>query len=299
MVAMRLADLLAGLSRLADLGFGLHAGEALRSWRPRHRAWSLDMPSGDPRAAYYTAPLHHVGCTGYAHETARIFGDELVMSVAPGRRTSRTRETCSRRFSRRSRGDATARAGSVGRDATLRLPEEVQQGVSHVYELWQGAGVPAGDDIPVASRIARLTGIAVLFATIGGADLAVHAARRGAAAACWIRGWQSLSRVVPRCCSAASTPRIRGLRCSMSNPTGRVRSGSAAGRGRSRLRRPCRPEDPLHARPFERRRRTRPQRRRAAPAPHRPLSRTSRSRGCSMTSAVLPSRARCGRSRVA
>jgi DNA-binding CsgD family transcriptional regulator len=85
-VAVRLAGLLAGLSRLADLGFGLQAGEALRSCALATRfARSLDLPDDDVRAAFYTAPLHHVGCTGYAHETARLFGDELVLNVAAGR----------------------------------------------------------------------------------------------------------------------------------------------------------------------------------------------------------------------
>ena len=54
----RLADLLAGLSRLADLGFGLQAGEALRSCALATRlARSLDLPEDDARAAFYTALL--------------------------------------------------------------------------------------------------------------------------------------------------------------------------------------------------------------------------------------------------
>jgi len=93
---VRLADLLAGLSRLADLGFGLQAGEALRSCALATRlARSLDLPDDDVRAAFYTALLHHVGCTGYAHETARLFGDELVLNAAAGGATPPTRGTCS------------------------------------------------------------------------------------------------------------------------------------------------------------------------------------------------------------
>jgi HD-GYP domain-containing protein (c-di-GMP phosphodiesterase class II) len=206
-VAVRLADLLAGLSRLADLGFGLHAGEALRSCAlATALARSLDLPDDDVRAAFYTALLHHVGCTGYAHETARLFGDELVLNVAAGRSNevdprdvfatflpmlTRGRPPLERArlaftaFTRGNRfGEAyTTAACEVGRDAArrLHLPDEVQHSVYHVYELWKGGGVPAGlagDDIPVASRIARLTGIAVLFDTIGGVELAVDAVRR-------------------------------------------------------------------------------------------------------------------------
>jgi hypothetical protein len=85
-VEARLADLLAGLSRLADLGFGLQAGEALRSCAlATRRARSFGLPEEDARAAFYTALLHHVGCTGYAHETAWVFGDELVLNLTASR----------------------------------------------------------------------------------------------------------------------------------------------------------------------------------------------------------------------
>jgi HD-GYP domain-containing protein (c-di-GMP phosphodiesterase class II) len=49
-------------------------------------ARSLELPDDDVRAACYTALLHHVGCPGYAHETARLFGDELVLNVDAVRR---------------------------------------------------------------------------------------------------------------------------------------------------------------------------------------------------------------------
>jgi DNA-binding CsgD family transcriptional regulator len=204
---VRLADLLAGLSRLADLGFGLQAGEALRLCALATRlARSLDLPDDDVRAAFYTALLHHVGCTGYAHETARLFGDELVLNMAAGQSNSadprdlfttflptltRGRPPLERArlaLTAVTRGDRFARAYTVaacevGRDAArrLRLPEAVQRSVYHVYEEWRGGGAPAGlagDDLPVGSRVARLTGIAVLFDTAGGVGLAVEAVRR-------------------------------------------------------------------------------------------------------------------------
>jgi HD-GYP domain-containing protein (c-di-GMP phosphodiesterase class II)/DNA-binding CsgD family transcriptional regulator len=206
---VRLADLLAGLSRLADLGFGLQAGEAARSCAlAAALARSLDLPDDDVRAAFYTALLHHVGCTGYAHETARVFGDELVVNEAAGRSNdtdprdlfvtflpmlTRGRpplEQAHLAFTALTRGNRfgeayTTAACEVGREAArrLRLPAGVQRSLYHVYELWRGGGSPAGlasDDIPVASRIARLTGIAVLFDTIGGVAMAVDAVgRRG------------------------------------------------------------------------------------------------------------------------
>ncbi|WP_231949371.1 HD domain-containing phosphohydrolase [Alloactinosynnema sp. L-07] len=208
-VAVRLVDLLAGLSRLADLGFGLRAGEAMRSCAlATALARSMDLPDGEVRAALYTALLHHVGCTGYAHETASLFGDELAVNVAAGRgddadprdvfTTFLPMLTHGKPVLERARlvlttlakgsrfgVDFTTAACEVGRAAARRLglPDEVQGGVYHVYEMWAGSGFPSGlrgDEIPVASRIARLTGVAVLFDTVGGVDLAVAAvAKRG------------------------------------------------------------------------------------------------------------------------
>jgi hypothetical protein len=67
------------------MGFGLLPGESLRSCvLAAGLARSLHLPEDDARAAYYTALLNHVGCTSYAHETAR---------AAP---TRLTRGTCSR-----------------------------------------------------------------------------------------------------------------------------------------------------------------------------------------------------------
>ncbi len=209
LTVLRLADLLAGLSRLADLGFGLQAGEALRSCAlATGLARSLGLPEDDVRTAFYTALLHHVGCTGYAHETARLFGDELVLNTASGQTDlADPRDTFATFLPMLTRGRPalerarlavtafargagfekayTTAACEVGRDTArrLHLPDDVQRSVYHVYELWQGTGDPArlgGDDIPVASRVARLTGIAVLFDTIGGVDLAIRAVRRRA-----------------------------------------------------------------------------------------------------------------------
>jgi hypothetical protein len=166
-VAVRLADLLAGLSRLADLGFGLQAGEALRSCALATRlARSLDLPDDDVRAAFYTALLHHVGCTGYAHETARLFGDELVLNMAAGQSNSanprdlfttflptltRGRPPLERArlaLTAVTRGDRFARAYTVaacevGRDAArrLRLPEACSA-ASTTSTRSGGAGAP-------------------------------------------------------------------------------------------------------------------------------------------------------------
>jgi HD-GYP domain-containing protein (c-di-GMP phosphodiesterase class II) len=207
--AWRLADLLVGLSRLADLGFGLESGTAVRSCALASRlARTMGLPTDDIRSAYYTALLHHVGCVGYAHETARLFGDELAANTAAGRTDAGSPSalfatflptlTAGRAPLERARLAMTAvvrgagwanaftmAACEVGRDSArrLQLPEDVQNSLFHVYDMWRGrspASRLTGDRIPVGARIARLTGIAALFESIGGTALAVQAVRHRA-----------------------------------------------------------------------------------------------------------------------
>ncbi len=84
---LRLADLLGGLSMVADLGFGLPPGTAVRTLSGRRRA-------GPPRSiwttttsvtAFYTALLMHVGCVAVAHESAAAFGDDIALNRAVAR----------------------------------------------------------------------------------------------------------------------------------------------------------------------------------------------------------------------
>jgi HD-GYP domain-containing protein (c-di-GMP phosphodiesterase class II)/DNA-binding CsgD family transcriptional regulator len=204
---VRLADLLAGLSRLADLGFGLRSGEALRAAALAcGLARSLDLDDDDVRSALYTSLLLHVGCIGYAHETARLYGDELRMSAASARtdladprdvlttflprltagRSARERARLAGAMLVRGRGHAeayTVTACEVGRDATRRLglSEEVQRSIYHSYEWWNGRGVPAGltgEAIPVGARVAVLATVAITFHLDGGVDPAVAAVRK-------------------------------------------------------------------------------------------------------------------------
>ena len=208
-MASRLAGLLVGLSRVADLGFGLPVGAAARSCVLAARlARSFGLPEAEVRAAFYTALLHHVGCAGYAWETAQLFGDDLAANMAAGRTdTASFRDVFTtflpalvqgRPALERARlvfiastqggrwGDRfTATACELGRDSArrLQLPQDVQASLFHVYDRWRGKTRPGelnGEDIPVGARIARLTGVAVLFESIGGSDLAVQAVRRRA-----------------------------------------------------------------------------------------------------------------------
>lgn len=205
----RLADLLAGLSRVADLGFGLEAGTAQRSSvLATVLARSLGLPDDEVRAAYYTALLHHIGCVGYAHETAMLFQDELVANRAAGRTDAGSALAVVGTFlpiltrgrppwarlrllaNALTRGsdwgrDFTETACELGRDTAgrLGLPSEVQHSLFHVYDMWRGESGPVGltgESIPIGARSARLAGVAVLFDSIGGPQRAVEAVQRRA-----------------------------------------------------------------------------------------------------------------------
>ncbi|UVF79157.1 HD domain-containing phosphohydrolase [Gordonia mangrovi] len=185
----RLADLLVGLSRFADLGFGLDGGTAATSGVLAARlARELNLESSEASACFYVALLTHVGCVGYASETARLFGDELAANAAAAHadhasvtdtvatfvpmlargRSPITRVRVALRLLTRgsSWGEAyTTAACEVGRDAARRmqLPETVQTGMLHVYDEWRHGG----DDIPISARVARLAGIAAVFSADG------------------------------------------------------------------------------------------------------------------------------------
>jgi HD-GYP domain-containing protein (c-di-GMP phosphodiesterase class II)/DNA-binding CsgD family transcriptional regulator len=203
----RLADLLTGLSLVADLGFGLEPGTAQRSGvLAAQLARSLGASVDDVRAAYYTALLHHIGCLGYAHETARLFADELVVNRAAGRTDSGSVRDVAFTFipmlsegrplltrlrlvaTTVTRGaewgrEFTATACELGRDTARRLglSVEVQDSLFHVYDEWGARSPPprlSGEDIPVGARVARLAAVAVLFEQTGGIDLALEAVRR-------------------------------------------------------------------------------------------------------------------------
>lgn len=201
---IRLADLLAGLCVTADIGFGLPQGEAVRVCViGTQLAQKLGLPEDEVRAVFYTSLLEHVGCTAYAHESAVAFVDELVLNKASAKTNFADPRDLLRVFvpevtaglspatrarvalfafgrgARFGRAFTTATC-EVARETARRLglPRDVQLGLYHVFEWFNGKGAPEGlraDAIPVAARIARVAGMAAFFGGIGGAELAVAA----------------------------------------------------------------------------------------------------------------------------
>jgi HD-GYP domain-containing protein (c-di-GMP phosphodiesterase class II)/DNA-binding CsgD family transcriptional regulator len=203
--SLRLADLLASVSLLSDLGFALPPEESMRSTIiATQLARRLGLTDPEVSDVLYTTLLQHVGCTGYAHETSAVYGDELVVNAAAARvgegigdvidtvirATARGRRPADwarvvlytlLSGGRFARGFATARC-EVGRETARRLglPETVRRGLHEVAEGWNGKGGVRGlrgDDISLPARIAMVAATASRFDEIGGAD-AVRAVLR-------------------------------------------------------------------------------------------------------------------------
>jgi putative nucleotidyltransferase with HDIG domain len=203
---LRLAELLAGLSLVADVGMGLEPGEASRATLV---AMELAPEAEEPADVYYTTLLQHIGCTAYAHEAARMLGgDELAVKRAAvhtdfGRPTDVLRTYLpnlapAARLATRvtAAGTAAVRGGTIVRgysrancEVAARTAERVGlgpgvvAGLLDVYEQWNGKGGPRrlrAEAIAEPARIAQVAATAALFHGVGGRTTAVEALRRRA-----------------------------------------------------------------------------------------------------------------------
>jgi HD-GYP domain-containing protein (c-di-GMP phosphodiesterase class II)/DNA-binding CsgD family transcriptional regulator len=198
---LRLADLLGGLSMVADYGFGLPPGTAMRTALVAAALGRrMGLADGEVRDGLYAGLLAHLGCVGISHEAAAMFGDDIGFYRAITRTdpsdpeavlTAVVAETGLRvpvgssfllaNWSELGRQGDTG-VCEVGRDTARRLglPESTQQALYHLTETWAGGWVPhglKGDDIAVASRLGRAAMEVAFFSHMGGPAAAVAALR--------------------------------------------------------------------------------------------------------------------------
>jgi HD-GYP domain-containing protein (c-di-GMP phosphodiesterase class II) len=203
---VRVADVLASLSVVADLGFGLPPGEALQSCLiATELAHRMGLAATDVSDVYYTTLLEHVGCVGFAHEAAALLGDELMVGAAAavtnddqvldalvGFHVRATRGMAlvprAQAIARSVRGGSDAArafataACEVGRATARRigLSAGVERGLHEVFEVWNGKGGAQGlrgEQISYPARIARAASVAARFHQLGGRDAAIRALR--------------------------------------------------------------------------------------------------------------------------
>ena len=208
---VRLADLLAGLSIAIDLGFGLPPESAMRQCLAATRlARAHGFAERDVRDSFFASLLLHVGCPGFSHETAALFGNELAVTRAVARtnladpadyeETLIPEATRGLPAGRRQQvAELLVREGStfgdrydtasceIGRSVAARIGigAGVERALYEVGEWWSGEGVPQRlreEAIAPAARAARLAADAVVLDDLGGAELAVDGVRRRAPA---------------------------------------------------------------------------------------------------------------------
>jgi HD-GYP domain-containing protein (c-di-GMP phosphodiesterase class II)/DNA-binding CsgD family transcriptional regulator len=203
----RTLELLGGLSLVTDIGTGSPLEESLKRCLVASRlARVMGCTDSEVSDVVYTALLQHLGCTAYAHEVARIWGDDVVttrvsflsssgevadmwrvwvpgMAQATGRSKARVLATTVV-TARRMDAEGPAATCEVARSASqgLGLPEPVQEGLSHMFAMWNGKGYPstAGEEIPLGARLMQVALTAVMFASHANSDVAVAEVRRRA-----------------------------------------------------------------------------------------------------------------------
>jgi HD-GYP domain-containing protein (c-di-GMP phosphodiesterase class II)/DNA-binding CsgD family transcriptional regulator len=198
---LRLAEAAGALSLATDLAMGQPLEHGLRTAVLAVRiAQEMGVPTGDQVTVFYTGLLHFAGCTAESEIDARFFGDELsarprMMAVAFG--TRRDLITTAARVAHPERA-RLARAAAMARSAfggiaefrkwaashcdvasvlgaRMGLSEQVQTALRHLWERWDGRGMPgdlSGNQIPLAVRLMQVAQDADMAWGEGGAALA-------------------------------------------------------------------------------------------------------------------------------
>lgn len=203
-----MADVLGGFSLASDLAVGLHPEHGARScYIGMHLADALGLPDEDRIALFYSELLKDAGCTAYTSQLAALWlVDELVAKrdlqffrdagnpldvlswaahyvAADAGFTMRAGRILgflkSGREAMREGFESTCQMASRVADR-LGMPAAVQQALMHVFEQWDGKGMPygaRGSGIPIISRVVLLTSFLDVFHRVGGRDAAERVAR--------------------------------------------------------------------------------------------------------------------------
>jgi HD-GYP domain-containing protein (c-di-GMP phosphodiesterase class II)/DNA-binding CsgD family transcriptional regulator len=204
----RLAEVLTALALATDVGNGLPMEKSLRDAIIAARlADAVGLEAEQRRAVYYTALLRSLGCTAFAHENAAILGGDdlafhaLYQRLDPGHPGEFVRDvvtgmgawagpvTRARTVLRFLRvaptvGPRAARSAcevSASLARRLDMSQVVLDGLDHIYERWDGKGIPdgvAGEDLSIAARFTHLADIVEIAHRAGGVEGAVALVER-------------------------------------------------------------------------------------------------------------------------
>lgn len=193
---MKLAELVATLSLVSDLGMGRPTERVLRQTVIALRlADAIDAPADVRAATYYTSLLSWVGCATDTTDVARLFGDETRV-YADTHAVDLGGMTMAAFVAAHLAGDrgALERAAAVGRFVLnggrsvhrlmrahclatgeladrLSLGPDVRQPLLQVFERWDGRGVPGavrGTNLHLPTRLVHLADVAEAMNHTGG-----------------------------------------------------------------------------------------------------------------------------------
>lgn len=201
----RLAEILAPLSLVTDLGMGLPDEQAMRSCvLATALARESGLDSAEAAHVYYVTLLQHLGCTATAHEEARhVGGDQLAIRPLVSHTDERLTGEMFSLLSRLGQGrppltrmrivigmldgvrwgppvQAAVCEVAARLAARLAMPDPVQEGLSHMFERWDGKGGPRrlrGAEIALSTRFAQVASRAVALHGLGGAEAALAGIR--------------------------------------------------------------------------------------------------------------------------
>ena len=202
---LRLAELVAALSLGIDLGFDQPMEHVLRQCLISLRiADRLGLDESQRATLYYTALLVGVGCHTDAHEQAKWFGDDIAVKANKFAHDQRSLVGLGSMLRLLGSGRQPLHRVRVGLEfavsghqemdgmianhsqmaktlaANLGMSSAIQEAIGAAYERWDGRGWPgraAGEQIPVAARVAQLAEYVEVAHRVGGVDAATDLAR--------------------------------------------------------------------------------------------------------------------------
>src|SRR5712692_2460931 len=198
---LRLAEAVGVLSLATDLSMGQPLEHGLRTAMLALRtAQTMGLPEDDQVTVFYTGVLHFAGCTAESEIDARFFGNELVARpqmlaaqfgsrlelVTTAVRVVHPESTPLARAAVMARsafgGVAEFRKWAASHCDMARLlgarmgfSEQIQLALRHLYERWDGKGMPGdlrGGQIPLAVRLMQVAQDADMAWQHGGTALA-------------------------------------------------------------------------------------------------------------------------------
>jgi HD-GYP domain-containing protein (c-di-GMP phosphodiesterase class II) len=209
--SLRLAEAAGVLSLATDLSMGQSLEHGMRTALMALRtAQAIGLPEDEQVTVFYTGVLHFAGCTAESDIDARFFGDELaarpqMLAVQMGSRreligmAARTAHAGSAPFTRATSMARSAVGGiaefkkwaashcDVARllGARMGFSADIQLSLRHLYERWDGKGMPGdlrGEQIPLAVRLMQVAQDADVAYQHGGAEFASQVIREHAGA---------------------------------------------------------------------------------------------------------------------